>query len=111
LQIQQFRPDPGHENPAAAPVSLLVTVPANPVIGSAVTTETGGRIDSSVDLVLGDVIASMGEEPGRRILILVYRFDLFLVGVTVHAERLAVTGCTRVRLSRELSVGLGSELG
>jgi hypothetical protein len=49
--------------------------------------ETGRRVDLAVDLMLADVIPSVGQRSGGRTFIFIARVQFFLVGMTVRAER------------------------
>ena len=56
------------------------------------TGDTGRRIDSTIDLVLAQIIAPVRQIAIRRRGILAARFDLFPVCVTIGAERLLMAG-------------------
>jgi hypothetical protein len=62
--------------------------------------ETGGRVDLAVDLMLGNVIPSMGQRPSRRIFIFIAREQFFLVRMTVRAERFLMAHIADIFLLR-----------
>jgi hypothetical protein len=71
---------------------LFVTCLAPLVVLPAVTLNAGGRVNPAVDLVLAQVIATVGQKPLGRFFILVARLDLFLVGVAIGTKGFLVTG-------------------
>jgi hypothetical protein len=62
--------------------------------------ETGRWVDLAVDLMLGKVIPSVGQRSCRRILIFIAWAQLFLVGMTVRAERFLMAHSADIFLLR-----------
>ncbi len=76
-----------------------------------VALRTGSRTDLPVDHVLAQVVSTMRQVPLGRAGVLVARFDLLLVCMTVGAERILMTGGTRQPLVLGVKTMLLVEVG